>query len=356
MPRQTTFLPDNYDDFVRSLKERIRSAQIRAALAVNAELIRLYWEIGREILDRQAVEGWGAKVIERLAKDLREAFPDMGGFSRTNLTYMRLFAETYPEPEFVHQAGGQIPWRHHCVILDKVKDSNQRFWYIQKTVENGWSRNVLIHQIDSDLYSRMGGALTNFQETLPPAQSDLAQSLLKSEYNLEFLGLREKALERDLERALLEHMQKFLLELGVGFAFVGSQYRLEVGGDEFMVALLFYHLGLSCFVVIELKTTDFKPEYSGQINFYVNVVDDKLRRPSDNPTIGIVLCRSKNKAVVEYALRGMTQPIGVSTYRTTATLPDEFKASLPSIEELEHEIESIAAVVEGLNSDGEADR
>lgn len=351
MPKQSNFLPDNYDEFVRTLKTRIRSAQIKAALAVNAELVQLYWELGQEILNRQQVEGWGARVIERLAKDLREAFPDMSGFSRTNLTYMRLFAETYPEPEFVHQLGGQIPWRHHCVILDKVKDPKQRLWYMQKTIENGWSRSVLIHQIDGDLYSRMGGALTNFQAVLPPEQSDLAQSLLKSEYNLEFLGLRERALERDLEKALLEHMQKFLLELGVGFAFVGSQYRLEVGGDEFMVDLLFYHLGLSCFVVIELKTTDFKPEYSGQINFYVNVVDDKLRRPTDNPTIGIVLCRSKNKPVVEYALRGMTQPIGVSTYRTTAALPDEFKTSLPSIEELEQEIETVAAAIEGTNEE-----
>ncbi len=351
MPKQSNFLPDNYDDFVRTLKVRIRSAQIKAALAVNAELVELYWEIGQEILNRQQVEGWGAKVIERLAKDLREAFPEMGGFSRTNLTYMRLFAETYPQPEFVHQLGGQIPWRHHCVILDKVKDPVQRLWYMQKTVENGWSRSVLIHQIDGDLYSRMGGALTNFQAVLPPEQSDLAQSLLKSEYNLEFLGLREKTIERELERALLEHMQKFLLELGVGFAFVGSQYRLEVGGDEFMVDLLFYHLGLSCFVVIELKTTDFKPEYSGQINFYVNVVDDKLRRPGDNPTIGIVLCRSKNKPVVEYALRGMTQPIGVSTYRTTAALPDEFKSNLPSVEELEQEIEAIAAAIESTSEE-----
>ena len=246
---------------------------------------------------------------------------------------MRAFAEAYPDEQFVHQIGGQIPWKHNCVLIDKVKVPEQRVWYIQKTIENGWSRNVLVHQIDTDLYSRQGGALTNFQAVLPAPQSDLAQSLLKSEYNLDFLNLREKALERDLERALLEHMQKFLLELGVGFAFVGSQYRLDVEGDEFFVDLLFYHLALSCFVVIELKTTDFKPEYSGQINFYVNVIDDKLGRPTDNLTIGIVLCRSKKKAVVEYALRGMSQPISGSTYRTTAALPEEFKAKLPSIED-----------------------
>lgn len=352
MPKQTSLFSDSYDDFFRELKDRIRSTQVKAALAVNRELILLYWQIGREILQRQQDEGWGTKVVERLAKDLRLEFPDMTGFSRTNLLYMRSFAEAYPEESIVHQLGGQIPWKHNCVILDKVKDPERRAWYIQKTIENSWSRSVLIHQIDTDLHSRQGEALTNFEVTLPAPQSDLAQSLLKSEYNLEFLELREKALERDLERALIEHMQKFLLELGVGFAFVGSQYRLEVEGDEFFADLVFYHLGLSCFVVIELKTTDFKPEYSGQINFYVNVIDDQLRRPQDNPTIGIVLCRSRKKSVVEYALRGMTQPISVSTYRTTAALPDELKAKLPSIEALQHEIETVAAAVE-VNEDSD---
>lgn len=353
MPEQTSLFPDGYDDFFRNLKERIRSTQVKAALAVNRELVLLYWQIGREILQRQQEEGWGAKVIERLAKDLRLEFPDMSGFSRTNLLYMRAFAEAYPDEQFVHQLGGQIPWKHNCVIIDKVKVSEQRLWYIQKTIENSWSRNVLIHQIEGDLYSRQGGALTNFEQTLPLPQSDLAQSLLKSEYNLEFLDLREKALERDLERALIEHMQKFLLELGVGFAFVGSQYRLEIEGDEFFVDLLFYHLALGCFVVIELKTTDFKPEYSGQINFYVNVIDDKLRRPGDNPTIGIILCRSKKKSIVEYSLRGMSQPISVSTYRTTAALPEEFKTKLPSIEDLQHEIEAVATVVEEFDQNAD---
>jgi len=351
MPKQTSLFPDNYDDFFRNLKERIRSAQVKAALAVNQELVLLYWQIGQEILHRQQEAGWGAKVIDRLAQDLKIEFPEITGFSPRNLKYMRTFAETYPDETIVHQLGAQIPWKHNCVILDKVKDSEQRIWYIRKTIENGWSRAVLIHQIEGDLYSRQGGALTNFQEVLPAPQSDLAQSLLKSEYNLEFLNLHEKILERDLERALVERMQKFLLELGVGFAFVGSQYRLEVEGDEFFVDLLFYHLGLSCFVVIELKTTDFKPEYSGQINFYVNVIDNKLRRLHDNPTIGIILCRSKKKFVVEYALRGMSQPISVSTYRTTGALPEEFKAQLPSIEDLQHEIESVVAVVEKFEQD-----
>lgn len=351
MSQQTSLFPDNYDEFFRNLKERIRATQVKAALAVNQELVLLYWHIGQEILMRQRQEGWGTKVIERLAKDLRLEFPGMTGFSRTNLMYMRAFAEAYSDEQIIHQLGGQIPWKHNCAILDKVKDPIQRVWYIQKTIENSWSRSVLIHQIDTDLFSRQGGAITNFEAVLPAPQSELAQSLLKSEYNLDFLNLHEKTLERDLERALLEHMQKFLLELGVGFAFVGSQYRLEVEGDEFFADLLFYHLGLSCFVVIELKTTDFKPEYSGQINFYVNVIDDKLRRPHDQPTIGIILCRSKKKSVVEYALRGMTQPISVSTYRTTAALPDEFKTQLPSIEDLQQQIEAIAAEVEKLEPD-----
>ncbi|MBL1178406.1 PDDEXK nuclease domain-containing protein [Pantanalinema sp. GBBB05] len=351
MPKQSSLFPDDYDDFFRHLKERIRSTQIKAALAVNQELVLLYWQIGREILQRQKEEGWGAKVIDRLARDLKIEFPEMTGFSPRNLNYMRSFAEAYSDEVILHQLGAKIPWKHNCVILDKVKDPEQRIWYMQKTLENSWSRNILVHQIDTALYNRQGGALTNFQEVLPAPQSDLAQSLLKSEYNLEFLGLHERALERDLERALVERMQKFLLELGVGFAFVGSQYRLEVEGDEFFVDLLFYHLGLSCFVVIELKTTDFKPEYSGQINFYVNVIDEKLRRQHDNPTIGIILCRSKKKSVVEYALRGMSQPISVSTYRTTAALPDEFKEKLPSIEDLQHEIESVAAVVEEFKQD-----
>jgi len=346
MPEQNFLFPDNYDDFFRNLKERIRSTQVKAALAVNQELVLLYWQVGQEILQRQQEEGWGTKVVDRLARDLKIEFPEMTGFSPRNLKYMRAFAEAYPDEAIVHQLGAQIPWKHNCAVLDKLKNQEQRVWYIQKTIENGWSRSVLIHQIEGDLYSRQGSALTNFEQTLPSPQSDLAQSLLKSEYNLEFLDLREKALERDLERALIERMQKFLLELGVGFAFVGSQYRLEVEGDEFFVDLLFYHLALSCFVAIELKTTDFKPEYSGQINFYVNVIDDKLRRPADNPTIGIILCRSKKKSVVEYALRGMNQPISVSTYRTTATLPEEFKAQLPSIEDLQHEIESVAAAIE----------
>jgi predicted nuclease of restriction endonuclease-like (RecB) superfamily len=346
MPKEISFLPENYDEFFQALKEQIRLSQIRAAIAVNQEMILLYWQIGREILERQQQEGWGAKVIERLSIDLRLEFPDMQSFSPRNLKYMRTFAEAYPDEQFVKQVVSQIPWGHNIRLLNLVKDIDERLWYAQKTIANGWSRNVMVYQIDSKLYQRQGKSITNFEQTLPKPQSELAQSLLKSEYNLEFLNLQEQVLERDLEQALLSHIQKFLLELGIGFAFLGSQYRLEVEGSEFRTDLLFYHIGLSCFVVIELKTTDFKPEYSGQINFYVNVIDDQLRRPYDNPTIGIILCRSGQRSIVEYSLRGMTQPIGVSTYRTTAALPQEYKTQLPAIEDLQHEMETVALAIE----------
>ncbi|NET39323.1 MAG: DUF1016 domain-containing protein [Cyanothece sp. SIO1E1] len=337
---------DNYDDFLTGLKARIRQAQIKAALAVNRELIFLYWQVGRDILQRQSEEGWGAKVIDRLARDLKMEFPDMKGFSPRNLKYMRALAEAYPDEEIVLRLIAQIPWGHNQTLLNKLESQEQRLWYAQKVIENGWNRNSLELQIKSDLYSRQGGALTNFDLTLPDAQSDLAQSLLKSEYNLEFLDLKEKAHERELEQALVNHMQKFLLELGVGFSFMGHQYRLEVEDDEFFIDLLFYHVRLRCYVVIELKTTEFRPEYSGQINFYVNVIDDQLRHPDDQPTIGIVLCRSRKQSIVHYALRGMSQPIGVSTYELGTALPEAVQQSLPSVEQLQIEIASVAAEFE----------
>ena len=334
---------DSYNNFLCDLKDRIRQSRVKAALAVNQELVLLYWQIGQDILKRQKSEGWGAKVVNRLARDLKIEFPEMKGFSPRNLKYMRAFAEAYPDLEFVHRAGAQIPWKHNCTILDKVKDAFQREWYIQKTIENGWSRNVLTHQISTNLFERLGGAVTNFEQTLPETQSDLAQNVLKSQYNLEFLDIQEKTYELDLERALVNHMQKFLLELGVGFSFMGHQYRLEVDGDEFFVDLLFYHVRLRCYVVIELKTTEFKPEYAGQINFYVNVINDQLRHPDDQPTIGLVLCSSRKKAIVQYALQSLKQPIGVSTYDLGTELPKEVQQSLPSVEQLQMEIESVIA-------------
>jgi predicted nuclease of restriction endonuclease-like (RecB) superfamily len=342
---QSSLLPDGYDSFFQALKERIRSAKVKAALAVNQELVFLYWQIGRDILDRQQQAGWGAKIVERISQDLKREFPEMKGFSRTNLLYVRSFAEAYPDLELVHQLGGQIPWKHNYVLLDKVKDHSQRVWYIQKTIENGWSREVLTLQIETELYQRQGKAIANFDRTLPKPQSDLAQSLLKDPYNLEFVTLLENAQERDLERALVGRIRDFLLELGVGFAYVGSQYRLEVDGDEFFLDLLFYHLNLSCFVVIDLKMTDFKPEYSGKMNFYVSVVDDKLRRSTDRPTIGIILCRDKKRSIVEYALRNINSPIAVSTHR----LPQQLADSLPTAEQLQQEMETAVAELESEN-------
>jgi len=278
-------------------------------------------------------------VIDRLAQDLRREFPDMKGFSARNLKYMRAFAEAYPDKEFVQQPVAQIPWGHNVRTLDYVKDPAERIWYIRQTIEHGWSRNVLVHQIESGLYHRKGKAITNFDRTLPAPQSDLAREVLKDPYVFDFLGLTEDIRERELERQLIARIRDFLLELGVGFAFVGSQVHLEVGGEDFYLDLLFYHLKLRCYVVIELKTGEFKPEYAGKMNFYLSAVDDLFRHPDDRPSIGIILCKSKNKVIVEYALRDTTKPIGVSSYRLTRALPEELKESLPSVEELERELE-----------------
>ncbi len=336
----------DYDDFLRDLKERIRTAQVRAALAVNRELVMLYWQIGRDILTRQQQQGWGAKVIDKLAKDLKAEFPEMKGFSRTNLLYMRAFAEAYPDEQIVQQLVGQIPWGHNVRILDYIKDPQERLWYTQQTIEYGWSRNVLIHHIETKLFQRQGQATTNFERSLPKPQSDLAQQLLKDPYNFDFLSLGQEALERDLERALTQHIREFLLELGVGFAFMGNQYHLEVEGDDFYIDLLFYHVKLRCYVVIDLKMESFKPEFSGKMNFYTSVVDDLLRHRDDNPTIGIILCRGKKKTIVEYALREINKPIGVSTYELKDVLPETLKGSLPTVEQLQMELEAKASEIE----------
>lgn len=339
-------LPEEYNDFLRELKERIRNAQVRAALSINRELVLLYWQIGQDILNRQQQQGWGAKVIDRLATDLRKAFPEMKGFSSRNLKYMRSFAETYPDFEFVQQVAAQIPWFHNCVILDKVKVIVEREWYIRQTIEQGWSRNVLVHQIESGLYRRQGKADTNFSRTLPNSQSELAQQLLKDPYNFDFISLGKEAQERELEKALIEHIRDFLLELGIGFAFVGSQYHLEVEGEDFYIDLLFYHLHLRCFVVIDLKVEAFKPEFSGKMSFYVSAVDDLLRHRDDMPTIGIILCKNKKQKIVEYALRDMNKPIGVSTYQLREALPEQLQGSLPTIEQLEAELEAVDVKIE----------
>ena len=326
---------EDYAAFLEDIKRRVASAQIKAALSVNRELILLYWQIGREILERQAAQGWGAKVVDNLAKDLRNAFPEMKGFSPRNLKYMRAFAESYPEPEFVQQVAAQIPWFTNCLILDKIGDLAEREWYIRQTIEQGWSRNVLGLQIESELFERQGKALTNFEKTLPAPQSELAQDILKSPYNFDFLGLGKEALERDVENALLTDLKNFFIELGKGFAFVGSQYHLEVGGQDYFLDLLFYHLHLRCFVVIDLKIDEFKPEYAGKMNFYLAAVDDLMRHESDAPSIGLILCRDKNKIIVEYSLKDQTKPIGVSDYKLTGKISDELQKSLPTAEEIE---------------------
>lgn len=349
MVNERASIAEGYDDFLHDLKERIRNAQVRAVLAVNRELVLLYWQIGRDILTRQQQQGWGAKVIERLSTDLRSSFPEMKGFSRTNLLYMRAFAEAYPDEQIVQQLAGQIPWFHNCTLLDKVKNPTERVWYIQQTIEYGWSRNVLVHQIESGLYRCQGKATTNFDRTLPKPQSELAQQLLKDPYNFDFLSLGKDALERDLEQALIDHIRDFLLELGVGFAFVGSQYHLEVGGQDFYIDLLFYHLRLRCYVVVDLKMSDFQPEFSGKMNFYLSATDDLLRHPDDQPSIGIILCKSKNQVIAEYALRDLSKPIGVSAYQLQSALPEQLKSSLPTIEELEDVLETVS--VEAIDED-----
>ncbi len=345
--------PKGYEAFLGELKERIKSAQLRASLAVNHEMISLYWQIGRDIVERQESLGWGKSVVERIARDLQAEFPRMSGFSPRNLWRMRAFYLAYsdevgklPQPvaemdgKTLPQAVAEIPWGHNSDLLDKVKDPVARLWYARKTVENGWSRNVLVHWIESGLCERQGKASTNFERTLPKPQSDLARETLKDPYKFEFLTLAEEAEEKVVEEELLAHIRKFLIELGAGFAFVGQQVRLEVGGEDFYVDLLFYHLKLRCYVVIDLKATSFKPEYAGKMNFYLSAIDDLLRHPDDKPSIGLVLCKARNAIVAEYALRDLAKPVSVASYITkfVESLPPEFRGSLPSKEQWEAEL------------------
>jgi predicted nuclease of restriction endonuclease-like (RecB) superfamily len=293
----------------------------------------LLWDIGGEILLRQEREGWGSKVVDRLARDLRSLFPDMG-MSPRNLKYMRAFAKAWPAAEKVPQPVAQIPWGHIRTLLDKLDDPDVRLWYATKTAENGWSRDVLVHQIEGALHLREGKGLTNFEETLPSPQSDLAQQISKNPYIFGFLGLDEQATEREVEHGLMAHVERFLLEMGDGFAVVGRQRHLEVGGQDFYIDLLLYQLVLRCYVVVELKVGEFKPEYSGKMNFYLAAVDDLIKRPADHPTIGLVLCKGANETVVEYALRDLKTPIQVSEYRTQP-LPEPLRQELPATTEIE---------------------
>lgn len=331
--------PAGYRTLLEDIKARIETAQVRAGLAVNRELVLLYWSIGREILTRQDREGWGAKVIESLARDLHFSFPEMKGLSPRNLKYMRAFAEAWPEEPIVQAALAQITWYHNLALLEKVVVKEERLWYAQQTIQHGWSRNVLVLQIESGLYRRQGQAISNFESALPKPQSDLAQQILKDPYNFDFLTLDKDARERDIERGLLDHLRQFLLELGSGFAFVGSQVPLSIGKEDYRIDLLFYHLKLRAFIVAEVKSGPFRAEYAGKLNFYLSAVDDLFRHPSDQPSIGLILCRSKEGVVVEYALRDIGKPMGIAEFRLTESLPENLKSSLPSIEELESELD-----------------
>ena len=334
-------LDKNYVQFLENTKNRLKMAQMRAALAVNGQLIEVYWQLGSDLIEKQRIFKWGDGFLEQFSDDIRLSFPGMQGFSVTNLKRMRLFAQEYPEFEKSAQPVHQLPWGHIILLLHRVKLAKARAWYANQTLENGWSRSILEMQIETDLFSRQGNndnKISNFHQQLPLAQSALATEILKDPYQLDFLTIHGKAHERAIESALIAHMRDFLLELGQGFAFVGSQVPLTFDDQEFFIDLLFWHLKLRAFVVIELKSTKFKPEHTGQLGFYLAAVDDQFRQPGDNKTIGILLCKSKNRFVAEYALRNVSAPIGVSEYSLSKALPKDLKTSLPAIEEIEAEL------------------
>lgn len=330
----------SYAALLKSIKERIQTAQVRAAVAVNQELVLLYWRIGKEILSRQEQEGWGKNVIPRLSKDLSSAFPEMKGLSPRNLGYMKAFAEAWPDEAILQEPLAKLTWFHNLTLLEKIKAREERLWYARAAIGHGWSRNVLLIQIEAGLYRRQGKAITNFTKALPVPQSDLAQQLLKDPYNFDFLTLSKDADEREVETGLIAHIQRFLLELGTGFSFLGRQYPLEIAGEDYRLDLLFYHIKLRCFVIIDLKSGPFKPEYTGKMNFYLAAVDDLLKHPSDNPSIGLILCKSKKQLIVEYALRNTASPMGIAEFKHLEKLPAELKGSLPTIEEIEAELET----------------
>lgn len=364
-----------YNQWLKDLKERIRSAQIKAALRVNAELLGLYWQLGTEILDKERTASWGSAFLPQLSKDLKKEFPELKGFSLTNLKYVRIWVEFYKTaigqqlvdqlsllPAIVNKSSATtklkkkfsqqpvdqipaflstIPWGHHLQIITKCKDIDEALFYIGQTTQHNWSRSVLVHQMESSLYKRKGKALTNFEYTLPKPQSDLANELLKSPYNFDFLQLGEEASERDLETALTDQLIKFLLELGNGFAFIGRQKLLVVDKEDFFLDLLFYHTQLHCYVVVELKIDNFKPEYAGKLNFYLSAVDAQLKTEDDQPSIGLLLCKKAGKLIVEYSLKNISKPIGVSEYQLTESIPARLKGKLPTIKQIEKELKNI---------------
>lgn len=336
----TTIMPKSYVSFLSVLKSRIRQERLRVVLASNSALINLYWDIGKAILEKQKKDGWGAKVIDRLSIDLRKEFLDMKGFSPRNLKYMRSFAAAWPDKTIVQRVVAQIPWRSNIALMDKLGKIEERLWYAMRTIKHGWSQSVLCLQIEAQAHKREGKVINNFSLALPPVESDMAREVFKDPYLFDFLGTADIRREKEVEQALVDHIQRFLLELGQGFAFVGRQVHLELGDSDFYIDLLFYHLKLRCFVVIELKAGDFGPGYVSKLNMYLNVVDDILRHPDDKPTIGLLLVKRKNKLVAEYALRGYTKPIGVAQWQVqiTHSLPEFLKTSLPTIKEIEEEL------------------
>ena len=339
-------MPDNYAHLLKELKQRITTERLRVAITANAAMILLYWDIGQAILHRQKREGWGAKIVDRLSADLCEAFPDMQGLSPRNLKNMRKFAEAWPEREFVQRTVAQIPWRSNLALLDKLETRETRLWYAGKAIENGWSRDLLVLQIEAEAHQREGKAVNNFALTLPPADSDMALQVFKDPYLFDFLGTADPRREREIEQGLVDHVQKFLLELGNGFAFVGRQVHLEFVSKDYYIDLLFYHLKLRCYIAVELKAVPFDPAFVGKFNMYLSAVDDLLRHPDDKPTIGLLLCKGKDRLIAEYALRDFRKPIGVADWETkiVTRLPKDLQGSLPTIKEIEKELADVAKV------------
>ena len=337
--------PAEYSKFIKSLKAKIRSAQIKAAVVVNSELIKLYWEIGKEIVKKQEQEGWGSKALEKVAKDLQNEFPGIEGFSRSNIFRMKAFFIAYKKvAQDVRQLESlpifDIPWGHNILLVQKLKNNDERLWYASKTIEHGWSRSMLTIWIENDLYRREGNAITNFKTALPAHQSDLAEQTIKDPYIFNFLTLHKDHLESELEAGLVKHIQKFLIELGQGFSFVGQQYLVKAGEKNLYIDLLFYHLKLRCYIVVELKAGEFDSRDAGQMSAYLSAVDDQLKHTDDKPTIGIILCKTKDNVFVEYVLRNFNRPIGVAEFevKVVEKLPKELKSSLPTVEEIEEEL------------------
>lgn len=329
-----------YKIWINELKNKVRTVQIKAAIAVNSALIEFYWDLGKMISEKQEFYNWGDKLIDKISLDLKEEFPEVKGFSTRNIKYIRNFYSFYANSKIRQQLVAQIPWGHNILIFSKSKDSNEAYFYIQQTIQNNWSRDVLALQIKTNLFKRNGNAITNFKQTLPEPFSDLAEQTLKDPYVFDFLTLSSKAKEKDIENQLILHLKKFLLELGKGFAFVAQQYRFVITENEYSIDLLFYHIKLKCYVVIELKNTKFVPEYAGKINFYLSAIDSLLKLDDDKPTIGLLLCRDKNNIEAEFALRDLNKPIGISEFQLTEILPEELKSSLPTIEEIENELKN----------------